>query len=363
MEITDVTATIHRIPVELPLIDDNAEWETVFVQVETNEDPTGYGLTAMPQVSGIRAFVNREVAPLLSGENPIETERLWHLLQQELNPRMQTGVWSSAVSAIDIALWDIRGKYTDEPVWRLLGGARDSVPTYVTFGLKEYDREQLATVASDFVADGHERLKMKVGINDATDPREDARRIESVREAVGDGVDLMIDANYEFSFEQALRLCNQIEQYDITWFEEPVYGNDADLLADLRRRTRIPIAAGQNEGHRLRHRELIANEAVDISQPNVCHVGGYTEAQKVAATAQSFNRRIANGGSWPHHNMHLQAGMSNGWLVEFHHVPWRIGELIYQNPPQPVDGEASLKDDPGLGLEPDWDALNRYKVE
>lgn len=363
MEITDITATIHRVPIELPLLDHRAEWEIVFVRVETDAGPTGYGLTAMPQVFGIRAFVEREIAPLLAGEDPIETEYLWRRMQRQLNPRMQTGVWSSAVSAVDIALWDIKGKHTGEPVWRLLGGARDTVPTYVTFGLKDYDIDQLSELASDFVAQGEHRLKMKVGINDAADPREDARRVEAVREAVGDDIDLMIDANYEFSVETALRLCRQIEQYDVTWFEEPVYGNDVNLLAELRRRTDIPIAAGQNEGHRIKHRELIENGAVDISQLNVCHVGGYTEGKRVASTAHSFNRRIANGAGWPHHNMHLHAGVSNGWLVEFHHIPWQIGETIYQEPPEPVDGEVQLKTDPGLGLEPDWEALDRYEVE
>jgi L-rhamnonate dehydratase len=121
-----------------------------------------------------------------------------------------------------------------------------------------------------------------------------------------------------FSFNRALELCKLIEPYKITWFEEPVYQNGALLLADLRRHTSIPIAAGQNEGHRFRHRELIVNRGVDIAQPNVCSVGGYTETVKVAALAQAFNLPIANGGGWPDHNMHLQAAMSNGWRVEFH---------------------------------------------
>ncbi len=362
MKITDVEATIHEIPVDVPLLEDPVAWKIVVVEVDTDTDVTGYGLTALPQVFGIAPFVNREIAPLLEGRNPLETERLWQLLREELNPRDQTGVWSSAVSAIDIALWDINGTHLDEPVWRLLGGARDTVPTYVTFGLLRYDVDQLTQMAEQFVSDGHRRLKMKVGIDDASNPAEDARRINAVREAVDDDVDVMIDANYGFALETALELCNRIDASDITWFEEPLYGNDATLLAELRERTRIPLAAGQNEGHRFRHRDLLVGDAIDISQPNVCHVGGYTEARKVAALADSFNRRIANGAGWPHHNMHLHAGVPNGWLVEFHYVAWKIGETIYDDPPAPVDGTVTLPDTPGLGLEPQHDVLDEYEI-
>src|SRR5690606_9793911 len=146
-----------------------------------------------------------------------------------------------------------------------------------------------------------------------------------------------------------------------TWFEEPVYGNDAQLLADLRSRTTIPIAAGQNEGHLFRHRQLLQAGAVDIIQPNVCYVGGYTQGQKVAGMAQAFNVPIANGGGWPHHNMHLQAGMSNGWRVEFHYLMWKVGEIIYKNPPAPSRGYVTLSEEPGLGLEPNWDGLREYQ--
>ncbi|HXV83949.1 MAG TPA: mandelate racemase/muconate lactonizing enzyme family protein [Candidatus Binatia bacterium] len=360
MQITDVRATLHRIPVEMPLLKEKVWTAIVFVAVETDQGITGYGLTRAAQRFGAREFINREAAPFLRGKNPVETERIWHQLYTVFNPRAQTGMWSSAVSAIDIALWDIKGKYYKEPVWRLLGGAQNPVPAYVTFGLKQYTNEQLVEAAKSFVAQGGHRLKMVVAV-DPENPNVDAERVRAVREAVGDKVELMIDANYLFSFNRALELCKLVEPYRITWFEEPVYQNDAHLLADLRRHTSIPIAAGQNEGHRFRHRELIVNRAVDIVQPNVCSVGGYTEAVKVAAMAQAFNLPIANGGGWPHHNMHLHAAMANGWRVEFHVDMWRVGEAIYQNPPAPKDDWVTLEETPGLGLEPRLDALKEYE--
>ncbi|HWX76098.1 MAG TPA: mandelate racemase/muconate lactonizing enzyme family protein [Candidatus Acidoferrales bacterium] len=360
MQITDVKATLHRIPIEAPLLKEKIWTPIVFTTVETDQGISGYGLTRAAQRYGAKEFINREAAPFLRGKNPVETERIWNQLYKTFNPRAQTGMWSSAVSAIDIALWDIKGKYYKEPVWRLLGGAQNPVPAYVTFGLKQYTKEQLAEVAKSFVAKGEHRLKMVVAV-EPENPGVDAERVRAVREAVGEKVELMIDANYLFSFNRALELCKLVEPCGITWFEEPVYQNDAHLLADLRRHTSIPIAAGQNEGHRFRHRELIVNRAVDIVQPNVCSVGGYTEAVKVAALAQAFNLPIANGGGWPHHNMHLQAAMANGWRVEFHLDMWKVGEAIYKDPPAPDHGWVTLTETPGLGLEPRWDALKEYE--
>ena len=357
MKITRITATTHRVPAKVPLLHEPIMREIVFVRVETDASVTGYGLTGPIQRFAVRELISKEIAPLLIGKDPLATERHWHDLFYRLNPRAQTGAWSSAVSAVDIALWDLKGKHFNQPVWRLLGGYSATVPAYITFGLLEYSREQLVEVAQQFVAQGHDKLKMVVAINGAQDPTEDAARVKAVREAIGDKVQLMVDANYLFSYPHALDLAKRIEPYMITWFEEPVYGNDARLLANLRRETRIPISAGQNEGHKWRLRELLVHEAVDILQPNVVYVGGYTEAVKAAAMAQAFNKPIANGGGWPHHNMHLIAAVANGWRVEFHVPMWVTGETIYRDPPKPSRGAVTLTERPGLGLEPNEDAL------
>jgi L-alanine-DL-glutamate epimerase-like enolase superfamily enzyme len=278
----------------------------------------------------------------------------------KFNPRYQTGAWSSAVSAVDIALWDIKGKHYKEPVWRLLGGAKKKVPAYITFGLLEFSRDQLVEFARRFAAEGQDKFKMVVAINEAEDTAEDAARVKAVREAIGEKADLMIDANYLFSLNRALELAKKVEPYNITWFEEPLYGNDARLLAQLRQRCPVPISAGQNEGSRFRHLELLQHGAVDILQPNVVYVGGYTEAMKVAAMAQAYNILLTTGGGWPHHNMHFQGAVSNGWRVEFHYLMWKAGEAIYQNTPQPEKGFVTLTEEPGLGLEPKREALQEF---
>ena len=361
MQITDVTATTHKIPVEVPMRDEVRHRYIPFVVIETDDGITGYGQTGDHWWRGVRKLINDDMGPTIEGMSPIHTERVHNVLQAEYNPRVQTGAWSSAISAIDLALWDIKGKYYDEPVWRLLGGARNPAEAYITFGLKTFTKDQLVTVAQQYADEGHGRLKMKVAVDNS--PKKDAERVRAVREAVGEDVNLMIDANYEYSFPKALELCNRIEEYNISWFEEPVYGNDVHLLSKLNERTRIPICAGQNEGDKFQHRDMIEAGAIDICQPNVLYVGGYTEAQKVAALAESYNLEIANGAGWPFQNMHLHAGVGNGWLVEFHYIHWNASKKMFKETPEPEEGKITIPDRPGIGLKPDWDALDEFEIE
>jgi L-alanine-DL-glutamate epimerase-like enolase superfamily enzyme len=363
MRVTDVTASTHVVPVDVPLRDEVKRRRVAVARVETDEGITGHGMAAKPQLFGYSALINKEIGPLIEGMNPLNNERIYKRSQLEVNPRYQTGAWHSAMSAVDIALWDIAGKHYGEPVWRLLGGAQNPVDAYVTFGLLNFTREQLAEVAADFVSQGETRLKMKVAVDDGDDIAEDEARVAAVREAVGDDVELMVDANHAFSVNEAIKLCDRLEPYDITWFEEPVYANDVQHLSKLRNRTSIPISAGQNDGGRYRHREFLEGDAVDVLNTNVIYNGGYTESRKIAHLAQAYNVDIANGGGWPHHNAHLHAGMENGWRVEFHYVMYRVGEKLLDDPPHIDGNQVELSEEPGLGFEPDPDALAEYEVE
>ena len=162
MKITRIEATSHRVPAKVPLLHEPIIREIVFVRVETDGGVTGYGLTGPIQRFAARELINREIAPLLIDKDPLATERHWYDLFYRLNPRAQTGAWSSAISAVDIALWDIKGKHLGQPVWRLLGGYSATVPAYITFGLLEYSREQLVEAAKQFIAQGHDKLKILV---------------------------------------------------------------------------------------------------------------------------------------------------------------------------------------------------------
>ncbi|MCH8097002.1 MAG: mandelate racemase/muconate lactonizing enzyme family protein [Proteobacteria bacterium] len=363
MKIKSLKASIHRIPLIVPLLEDGAlKRDMVFCEVETDDGIIGWGVTGNYLSAAVVAALEKHIFPVVEGMDPRDTEAIHWAVWWKLNPRAMTGVISNALSALDIALWDIHGKQAGRTVAQLLGGHRDWATTYITFGLHQYDRDQLVECAKMFVAEGNNALKMVVAV-DKGGWREDARRIRAVRDAVGDDVELMIDANFIFTPVEARMLCRAIEDCDLTWFEEPLHQNDARALRDLRRYTRIPIAAGQNEGHRWRHRDLVENQAVDILQPNCCYNGGYTETRKIAHMAQAYNLPIANGAGWPVFNMHTMAGLMNGGSVEFHVATGYMGSVVFDNTPSPENNRVKIPDAPGLGFEANYDVLRDTRIE
>jgi L-rhamnonate dehydratase len=380
MRITKVEATCHKIPITLPL--GKTRQEPVLVaRVETDEGITGFGMTEGRMRFSTREFVNRILAPFLLGKNPLETERIWNvdayhelgmagpLAELGLAPgRLATdGLVRWGFSAVDIALWDIMGKYFGQPVYRLLGGSRNPIPAYVTFGLPIYSREELVEVARQLVRVGQDKLKMNVGYamgsNGEPDLAEDEARVRAVREVIGDGGLLMVDANDRFNFTQARELARRIEPYKITWFESPTFSSaDYRPMAELRKCTTIPIThGGALPGRRWLYREFIINGAVDFVQPNVIQVGGYTEALKIAHMAQGFSMQVANGGAQPHFNMQLIAGVANGWIVECHYGHMLRDEILFVDPPSFDRGWLTVPETPGLGLQVNEAALREYQ--
>ena len=369
MKIARVDATGLRVSVPFDDfgIDRTVALNVCHVEVETGDGLTGYGFTAIVEGEVVANIVNAVAGPMIVGEDPMANERIWERLYWKMSPRGQTGYASHAIAAIDVALWDIKGKYLNQPVWRLLGGARSKVQTYATFGFPVFDREQLAEAARTSMSKGNRRLKMVVGNEalpnrDTIRPvddviREDAMRVKAVRKAVGDEVDLFIDANCRLDPFQARKLTRLIEDCGVAYFEEPITHNDVRQLAKLRRLTNIPIAAGQNEGLAWRFRDMLVHEAVDYLQPNVVIGGGFTQCVKIAGMAGAFNVPICNGGAWMHHNMHLHAGVANGTMVEHHYVATEICKQMYRDLPEPVDGWLTLPETPGLGFDPDLDAI------
>jgi L-alanine-DL-glutamate epimerase-like enolase superfamily enzyme len=367
MKIKDIRASLHRHRFPIPFFDKKrdgshmAERRFVYCEVETDDGLIGSGFTANFLLDPVVTALERNFLPVVKGMDPRNVEAIHDKVGKSLNQRTMTGVVSCALSALDIALWDIQGKSQGLPVAQLLGGHKMDVPAYITFGLPAYDRDQLVDAAKAHKKAGFTGFKMVAG-RVAGGWREDVKRVKAVREAVGPDAHLMVDANYAFTPQEAKSFCQALEEYDLTWFEEPVAQNDAQSLADLRRSTSVPLAAGQAEGHRWRLREFIDHRSVDVLQPNVAFCGGFTEARKVAHLAQAYNLPIANGGGLPLLNMHLLGAMSNGWLVEWH-VTWiEASELIFKNPPRPKKSVLSIPNKPGLGLEIDRDGLKECRV-
>ena len=300
-------------PVKLPLLEEPHTQTIVIARVETDGKIAGYGLAGAPGMAiATREFINQQLAPALIRMDPLRNEKSGPTFSKKFNRRALGGVWSMGVSAIDLALWDIKGKNIGARLPAYLGGRFQEVPAYVTFGVPEYSREQLVQAARMMVDQGHKTLKIVVGVprksadaghREASRARimweqaeEDAERVRLVRAEIGPGIGLMLDADCLFTLAEAKLLASLVEKYAITWIEEPIRRNDALAMAELRNHTSIPIAAGQNMGSVWGHRDLIVNRAVDIPQPNVCHIGGMTEALRVANLAQAFNLDIGQGG-------------------------------------------------------------------
>ena len=363
MKITDIKATLHRHEIDLPDIGKSIESRMfVFVEVHTDEEISGFGITGSMLPWAIIACIHDHLKPALVGRDPYNTEEIHGHVWKKLNSRAYTGVISNALAAVDIALWDIRGKKEGRSIHQLLGGFRDWAPTYATFGYPFFDEKQLADYAIKFLDDGHKMLKMVVGGEPSRTWKDDVRRVHAAREAIGPDVDLMIDANCWFNPTDAYMLARNIEDCNIRWFEEPIEQNDARALADFRQRVSMPVAAGQMEGHRWRSRELIVHHAVDVIQPNVLYHGGFTETLKIGHMAQAFNLPMANGGGWPIFNMHHLCGLMNGGPVEFHYGMWQTGKHFFEGTPDPVEGKMTLSGRPGLGFTPNYDALANGRI-
>ena len=349
MRIARVDASLHRVPVSTPLLAQSRSVTVIVVRVETDDGVIGYGAAGAQSSGAVRTCIDQELGPFLVGHDPLLGEACWQALAARFNPRAATGIMSCAISGIDLALWDIRGRVAGQPVWRLLGGFNRAVPAYVTFGLPEYDLEQLVQAARLVVEQGFTRLKMVVGRLAAA---ADVERVRGVRDAIGPDVELMVDANCSLDLGPATDLCRRIEPLGVAFFEEPLRGNDVLQMVELRRRTPIGLAAGQFEGHKWRHRELVVGGAVDLLQTNVLYVGGYTEALKVAHLAEVFRLPLGNGGGWAEHNAPLFAAIPNGWGVEVHAWQWRLAQTLYRDVALPEGGVLTLGETPGLGLEP-----------
>lgn len=360
--IADVRASVHAFPVRLPMIDRPLKpRRLVFVTVETDQGLVGHGITGAFLPSAVKAALEDDILATIRGMDPEAIEAIHARLGAALNSRTATGTFSHALSALDIALWDLRGKILGRSVAHLLGGARIACGAYATFGFPAYDIDQLVAAALAQRDEGFGALKMVVGVAPGG-WREDAARIRRVREAVGPDVALMIDANCCFSPYEARELARAVAACDLAWFEEPLAANDARALADFRQVAGIPVAAGQMEGHRFRLRELITHQAVDVLQPNVAYSGGFTEVAKVAHMAEAFNVPIDNGGGWPLHNLHAMAGLANSGMVEFHLDMRQIGEALFDGAPCPEAGMIRVPDAPGLGLTPRQEVLADTRI-
>ena len=249
---------VHLVSAQAPagLADATRKVETigfVIVRVTTDQGLEGIGVT-YHEVGGeaTREVIRRNMAPRLIGRDPLETEAIWQEMFGYLRGIGRKGLMFCALSAVDIALWDLKGKIVDLPLSRLLGGDRTRMPVYASGGWTSYDDDQLVDEMKGMVARGFSAIKFKVGFDGGQRPARDVERVRKVREAVGPDIRLLVDANNCFDAASAIQLANRIREFDITLFEEPVFADDIPGLARFRRGTDIPLATGEHEYTTLR---------------------------------------------------------------------------------------------------------------
>ncbi|HEX5503552.1 MAG TPA: mandelate racemase/muconate lactonizing enzyme family protein [Thermomicrobiales bacterium] len=361
MKIVEITTEEYRWPRRTPISNGLHTYTHAgleLVKIATDEGVTGIGLGGGGAIG--RATV-AHLAPLLVGEDPIDVERLWHKMWV---PKLigRRGLTTRAISAIDIGLWDIRAKVAGLPLYKLLGGYRDRVPTYIAGGYYEAGKglRELQREMAENVEMGARAIKMKVG---AVPIGEDVARVKAVREAIGPDVKLMVDANCAYRVREAIQFARRIEAYEPFWFEEPLAPDDYEGHRRLAAATAIPIATGENEYTRYGFRDLIAHQAAAILNADAKVLGGVTEYMKVAALAQAHDLEIAPHGSQDIH-VHLVAAIANGLILEFYRdsVDPLWGTVYRDTLRLDADGMVSPPAVPGIGVEPNYEALAPYRV-
>ncbi|MHB1132429.1 MAG: mandelate racemase/muconate lactonizing enzyme family protein [Chloroflexota bacterium] len=359
--ITELKTTLLQVPLARPLMDATATWQVLggcFVQLRTDDGHEGLGWSGAS--AAVREVIERTLKSIVMGSDPLQTEGLWQRMFWALRSSGRKGIALSAISAVDIALWDLKAKLLGVPLYRLLGPCRASVPTYGSGGWTSLTERDLLAEMTGYLERGMSAVKMKIAKDFGQNEAEDLRRVAAVRRAIGANAELFVDANNGYLAKQALRIARRLEQYDIGWLEEPVIPDDYEGMATICRATTIPVAAGENEYSKFGFKELVARACVDIVQPDVGRVGGISEWLKVAHLAEAFNLPVS-----PHAvqlvHLHLACATPNLKAVEI------IGaeedycrELFVDMPPHKDGSWSPFSDRPGLGLELNQHAVQRY---
>ena len=343
------------------------------LKIETDEGITGWG---EGYVGARGDFVKQLFGDLLIGADPLNRNALWQgMFARVYNGNNAGGFGGSAISAVDIALWDIAGKAAGQSVSDLLGGRiRDKVAVYAT-GLYYTEGEfptRLLDEATMYVELGFKGMKTKIG---GLPIAEDVRRVAAIRGAIGDDIRLMVDANQAYPASTAIRIGNQLADLDITWFEEPVNAKDVDAYLQVQAAVPMPVAGGENLRTRYEFKDFFARRAYDIVQPDVVNAGGITEMRNIAMTANSYGI-LVNPHVWGSPvmiaaSLHLASTIppcppayeprpyEQEPVMEFDRTPSGIREGITAEPFDQQDGFITVPTAPGLGVEIDEDAVRR----
>ncbi len=348
---------------------------TTIVEVFTDEGVTGFGESFGFSPLAIKAVLDHTYKPLLLGENPFDTNRLWDKLYTKSRMDGQKGIPIQALSGVDIALWDIKGKFYNAPIADLLGGRyRDRVETYPTGLFRRNVPDQTRSLVEEalgYLDQGYQAMKLKVGFGLS----DDLDKVRAIRKAMGGKAKLMLDANCAYNASEAIWLGKRVEESDIFWFEEPMPPEDLQGHLEFKNKVNIMLAAGESEFTRYGFRDLISKRAVDIIQPDLCSIGGYSEMLKIIALSSAWDIRCI-----PHvwgsavglaANLQLQATMPHfptclfpeESLIEYDRSPNPLREELIEERFEMDGTRIIIPTGPGLGVTLNRKAMDKYRVD
>ena len=351
----------YTVPTDAPEADGTMAWDSttmVLVQVEA-EGCTGLGWTYGP--GACASLVDELLRGLVVGSDPLDVGRAHMAMQHALRNAGRPGIGAMALSAVDVALWDLKARLLGLPLCRLLGAVRDAVPVYGSGGFTSYDEAQLAAQLAGWVDAGIPRVKIKIGEDWGRRTDRDVARVAEARRVIGDDVELYVDANGAYGTGQARRVAARLEDCDVRWFEEPVSSDDLPGLAAVRAAVAPDVAAGEY-GYDLGYfQRMCAAGAVDCLQADLTRCGGITEWLRVAAVAASHHLELS-GHCAPHLHVHAAAATPGLRHLEYFHDHVRIERMLFDGTLDPSGGVLVPTAEPGLGLRLREADAERYRV-
>lgn len=344
-------------------------YSACFVKVVTDEGVCGFGESLVREVPQATAqIIGKLLKPIILRKDPLDVEVLWEEMFSALKTRGHyKGYFVEALSGVDIALWDLRGKILNQPVYNLLGGRFQSKLKAYASSIVFEKPEAMAKRAREWIDEGHDQIKVKVGMG----VENDEKNLRAIRNEAGYDVEIMVDANSAYNFSRALKLGKILESLQISWFEEPVPPYDLEGYKRLKRKIDVPICAGESHFTRYDFRDLIINECVDIVQPDVSRAGGITECVKIVNLARTFNMSYSphiglSGAGCRAASIHLSASLPNETFLtyELYNIkesPNPLAEDICNSPIEVFSsGHIEVNEKAGLGLEINEERLKSY---